>query len=151
MKLFLAITTALGCVVTGSELTSESKLPIAVRSAPEWGGYALLAQPCPSGTSECGSQRCCPNTTTCNTASFEKDQICCPNSSCISFLNIVSRHFIGLGSSANLKARRGLLGCGSFLTCLCRELLDSMGLESCSSLFCCRRSWHLRFLEGTSI
>lgn len=56
------------------------KRSIVGRGLTSWGGYALLVNPCPSGTSTCGTASCCPTGYTCNADANTDVPLCCPSS-----------------------------------------------------------------------
>jgi hypothetical protein len=60
------------------------------RGLTSWGGWALLATTCPSGTSTCGTSSCCPTNYTCTTGKTSTP-ICCPTSTWLSTFSSNSR------------------------------------------------------------
>lgn len=66
-------------VTAGLAASGQPSEPgLAVRELTSWGGYALLANPCPAGSSSCdnNSGTCCPDGYTCIKSG---DPMCCPS------------------------------------------------------------------------
>jgi len=80
MKHLLLPAAALVGVFAAVNPPTPLKAAVARRDLVSWGGYALRSGTCPSGTSACGTAHCCPNSYTCNGATYGATRICCPSS-----------------------------------------------------------------------
>jgi hypothetical protein len=64
-----------------SDMQKRSIIP---RGLSSFGGYGLLVKDCPSGTTKCGNNNCCPDGYTCDASSALSIHggvpvFCCPN------------------------------------------------------------------------
>jgi hypothetical protein len=60
--------------------TAAHNPALVARGLSPFGGYAIIATTCPSGTSTCGSKYCCPTGTTCDATTNTGEPVCCPTS-----------------------------------------------------------------------
>jgi hypothetical protein len=79
MKLYLIATAV---ALSNAFITPrDQNQSLVERDLVSWGGWALLAATCPSGTSACGTTgSCCPTSYTCDTKASLP--ICCPSGTC---------------------------------------------------------------------
>ncbi|KAK1765905.1 hypothetical protein QBC33DRAFT_542847 [Phialemonium atrogriseum] len=78
MKTSLLVVAAMAALGSADLILHPAKRSIAARGLSSWGGFALQANPCPSGTSTCQTDSCCPDGYTCNSKS--NTPMCCPSS-----------------------------------------------------------------------
>lgn len=78
MKTSLLVVAAMAALGSADLILHPAKRSIAARGLSSWGGFALQANPCPSGTSPCQTDSCCPDGYTCNSKS--NTPMCCPSS-----------------------------------------------------------------------